>query len=705
ERWLCPSFWVLPPTCLQYVCNQSRNRVETRGIPPTSRPPLLPTPVQPKATSRPRPKLNTYRVQLKFIDPNITVERHKMFETTFGELDTLLIRLTDTRTGFYAVTDEANIIDKLTSNKVIEAFKKLNLKPIIPPDLRACRSVFIRQIDYYIGSKNPEEIKEEIQRIQPWLKVSEVIKIKQYTHLLKIVTADITIAQRILTEGFKMFNTKITARQCEQETYTHILICYKCYKFESHTTHECRSTVQVCSECSSPDHLYTQCNSSIKKCINCNGAHRTLAASCPYRREVQKQKKIDEEQNEVRGSNETYATIAKEAVIESSKPKHNITLTSNIQIKLMALIIEAHMASLAQQEGFGTILSKSLKMNYNIDANFLDRDSAVIFKFFYNNQDPTDKTEFTMEPEFMDNDDPRQEHLSLSRTSSENTQPPSPPKNPRLHRHNTTQQEMEIDSMVSTLTKEQKQPRDRSSTREPILLATSNKLKLAIMIFLPKPNTSQHQVQNYIPISLLDVKGKLLDEILNNRLYEQLIVQEKLHPKQHGFRRSRGTHTALATLYETIAIHLSNKDKVDLVMRDISKGWGSNNSRTNKKCTLPTRYGLQLYTSRRPADKTCTKKNQEFISYPNVLIQTVKLILPLIAFSPIGFLDCPLLPQVYTPKSGGESAGRGLSGTANGSCMLICAQNCLYCCPLHGGLISGRHRPGAHCRRHIPPCL
>ncbi|KAF2350965.1 hypothetical protein FHG87_018278 [Trinorchestia longiramus] len=162
------------------------------------------------------------------------------------------------------------------------------------------------------------------------------------------------------------------------------------------------------------------------------------------------------------------------AVIESSKPKHNITLTSNIQIKLMALIIEAHMASLAQQEGFGTILSKSLKMNYNIDENFPDRDSAAIFKFFYNNQDPTNKTEFTMEPEFMDDDDPRQEHLSLSRTSSENTQPPSPRKDPRLHRHNTTQQERETDSMVSTLTKEQKQPRDRSSTREPKLLATSS---------------------------------------------------------------------------------------------------------------------------------------------------------------------------------------------------------------------------------------
>ncbi|KAF2348190.1 hypothetical protein FHG87_021054 [Trinorchestia longiramus] len=150
-----------------------------------------------------------------------------------------------------------------------------------------------------------------------------------------------------------------------------------------------------------------------------------------------KSKKMNEEQKEDRQSNETYATIAKQAVTESSKRKHNITLTSNIQIKLMALIIEVHMASLAQQEGFGTILLKSLKYNYNIDANFPDRDSAAIFNFIYNNQDSTDKTEFTMEPELMDDDDPMQEHLSLFRTSSEDPQPPSSPRDPRLHRHHT----------------------------------------------------------------------------------------------------------------------------------------------------------------------------------------------------------------------------------------------------------------------------
>ncbi|KAF2361566.1 hypothetical protein FHG87_007676 [Trinorchestia longiramus] len=65
-------------------------------------------------------------------------------------------------------------------------------------------------------------------------------------------------------------------------------------------------------------------------------------------------------------------------------------------------------------------------------------------------------------------------------------------------------------------------------------------------------------------------------------------------------------------------------------------GWGSNNSRTNKKCTLPTRYALQLYTSQRTTGKmsvpqhsdvkTCAKKNQQLISYSNAKYKDFKVV-------------------------------------------------------------------------------
>ena len=98
-------------------------------------------------------------------------------------------------------------------------------------------------------------------------------------------------------------------------------------------------------------------------------------------------------------------------------------------------------------------------------------------------------------------------------------------------------------------------------------------LKHAIMIFLPKPNTSQHQVQNYRPISLLDIHGKLLDKILNNRLYEHLSIHNIHNTRQHGFRKHRGTNTALATFHETLAIHLAQRHTTDIVLRDVTKAF------------------------------------------------------------------------------------------------------------------------------------
>ena len=99
------------------------------------------------------------------------------------------------------------------------------------------------------------------------------------------------------------------------------------------------------------------------------------------------------------------------------------------------------------------------------------------------------------------------------------------------------------------------------------------KWKTAIMIFIPKPNTSQHQVQNYRPISLLDAEGKIFDRILNRRFNHFTQLNNLNNPKQHGFRQNRGTDTAIAILYETISNNLALRYKTDIVLRDVSKAF------------------------------------------------------------------------------------------------------------------------------------
>jgi len=100
-----------------------------------------------------------------------------------------------------------------------------------------------------------------------------------------------------------------------------------------------------------------------------------------------------------------------------------------------------------------------------------------------------------------------------------------------------------------------------------------NRFKHANMIFLPKPNTSHKLVQNYRPISLLEVPGKIFDKILNKRLTTHLSDNNIYNDRQHGFRKHRGTHTALATFHEKLHISLSQNHHTDIVLRDVTKAF------------------------------------------------------------------------------------------------------------------------------------
>ena len=112
--------------------------------------------------------------------------------------------------------------------------------------------------------------------------------------------------------------------------------------------------------------------------------------------------------------NKTYAAIAKAAIKQTDpQPKQttNITLTSKTHIKLTALIIEAHIATLHNTGQYGKILSKSLKDNFDIDAIFPDRDSRRIFDFYYDLDN--DLSDIEDDP-YIDDNDYRRSSLNLS---------------------------------------------------------------------------------------------------------------------------------------------------------------------------------------------------------------------------------------------------------------------------------------------------
>ena len=257
------------------------------------RKPLLPTP-----NSRPNTSSQAnHRILLRFTNPSAPTDKSAIFQVTFQELNTPLTRLTPTKNGFYANTDDLHAIDTLTSSRAIDTFRKINITPVIPPEQRSKRTIFIRQLDSYAGQHSAEQIKQEIENKNTWIKLTEVIKIKQYTHLIKIICTETSTATKILDNGLQMFNTRITPQQCEREIYTLILTCFKCYKYEDHPTKQCTSTVQICSECAETGHTFEHCTNNYKRCINCNNNHRTLSAGCQVRKQAIANKEQQEKQH------------------------------------------------------------------------------------------------------------------------------------------------------------------------------------------------------------------------------------------------------------------------------------------------------------------------------------------------------------------------------------------------------------------------
>ena len=96
--------------------------------------------------------------------------------------------------------------------------------------------------------------------------------------------------------------------------------------------------------------------------------------------------------------------------------------------------------------------------------------------------------------------------------------------------------------------------------------------KVAMMIFIHKSGTLC-LLDNYRGISLLDIEGKILDKILNQREKMHSNINDLHNDRQHGFRSNRGTHTALGIFYESIACHYKKGHTIDIVQRDVSKAF------------------------------------------------------------------------------------------------------------------------------------
>ena len=140
--------------------------------------------------------------------------------------------------------------------------------PVMPPELRAKKSVIITRVDDVIYEHDSLAIGEELVAKNLWIgeEIESVYKFPN-TSTLKLTFSHTAVAKKCTGAGLKAFRISIPAHEIKVETYIPIQCCMRCYALESHYTNESPkpNTYKICSECSEEGHVWIQCKEIIKK--------------------------------------------------------------------------------------------------------------------------------------------------------------------------------------------------------------------------------------------------------------------------------------------------------------------------------------------------------------------------------------------------------------------------------------------------------
>ncbi len=167
----------------------------------------------------------------------------------------------------------------------------------MPPDLKAKKCVIILRADDVIYDRDTADIGEEIVRQNTWIG-EELENVYKFPNppTIKFTFTQTFLANKCTETGLKTLNISIPANEIKLETYILIKCCMRCYSLESHYTNECPKLkgFKICSECSSEGHVWHQCKETFKTCINCGDEQSTMAMKCKNRKNIFKEKSLQE---------------------------------------------------------------------------------------------------------------------------------------------------------------------------------------------------------------------------------------------------------------------------------------------------------------------------------------------------------------------------------------------------------------------------
>ncbi len=232
------------------------------------------------------------RIKIK-CRPNTKEKKLKLIEILCSR-EIEISRIITANDGFAVVTVNEQNADNIFIAEVRQELALHDFAPVMPPELKAQKSVIIPRVDELIYDWSIIEIGEEFLRKNTWIgeELENVYKFPN-SPTIKLTFTQTKLARKCTEIGLKAFNISIPPHEIKLENYIPIKCCMRCYNLEDHFTSECPKSrdYRVCSECSTEGHVWHQCKEEQKKCLNCSENHSTLAMKCIKKKEIIKEKR------------------------------------------------------------------------------------------------------------------------------------------------------------------------------------------------------------------------------------------------------------------------------------------------------------------------------------------------------------------------------------------------------------------------------
>jgi len=209
--------------------------------------------------------------------------------------------------------------------------------------------------------------------------VDEVVIIPNVNHLCKVKFSNISSARSCLDNGILLYNQSVPSTNTEKEIFIRLNPCFVCYSYKHQSANCPNPNLKKCSECAGDGHTYKECKSEAKKCLNCGDDHRTLAARCPVRKKIIKDREKLERENKIK-QRKSYAQVTKGVVSQEVTEAKNTELIeevrgrdklpTNASVVILTSITWAHYLEEMYPGTFQETMDEMLKLNGMASVKF-----------------------------------------------------------------------------------------------------------------------------------------------------------------------------------------------------------------------------------------------------------------------------------------------------------------------------------------------